>query len=144
MGRAWRGFLEGVVWEFLHAGCLLVRRSASVAHRWTLVLEHGDARPCQPGAAEINVHSPLSLSGLGVSDALHLHTAPFAHPPTRRVAAMSVAARVAVEVGVKLGAEVGYSIRFEDCTSDKTVLKYMTDGMLLREFLSEPDLAGYR
>ncbi|KAL6774279.1 hypothetical protein ACKKBG_A24410 [Auxenochlorella protothecoides x Auxenochlorella symbiontica] len=61
----------------------------------------------------------------------------------RRVAAMSVAARVAVEVGVKLGAEVGYSIRFEDCTSDKTVLKYMTDGMLLREFLSEPDLAGY-
>ena len=41
----------------------------------------------------------------------------------RRVAAMSVAARVATEVGVKLGAEVGYSIRFEDCTSDKTLLK---------------------
>lgn len=61
----------------------------------------------------------------------------------RRVAAMSVAARVAQEMGVKLGAEVGYSIRFEDCTSDKTVLKYMTDGMLLREFLGEPDLAGY-
>lgn len=40
--------------------------------------------------------------------------------------------------------QVGYSIRFEDCTSDKTVLKYMTDGMLLREFLGEPDLAGYR
>ena len=38
---------------------------------------------------------------------------------------------------------MGYSIRFEDCTSDKTVLKYMTDGMLLREFLSEPDLASY-
>jgi hypothetical protein len=62
----------------------------------------------------------------------------------RRVAAMSVAARVAVEMGVKLGAETGYSIRFEDCTSDKTVVKYMTDGMLLREFLSEPDLGGYR
>ena len=41
----------------------------------------------------------------------------------RRVAAMSVAARVAQEVGCKLGNEVGYSIRFEDCTSDKTVLK---------------------
>ena len=39
--------------------------------------------------------------------------------------------------------QVGYSIRFEDCTSDKTILKYMTDGMLLREFLSEPDLASY-
>ena len=36
---------------------------------------------------------------------------------------MSVAARVATEVGCKLGAEVGYSIRFEDCTSDKTLLK---------------------
>ncbi|XP_064421843.1 pre-mRNA-splicing factor ATP-dependent RNA helicase DHX16 [Latimeria chalumnae] len=61
----------------------------------------------------------------------------------RRVAAMSVAARVSQEMGVKLGNEVGYSIRFEDCTSERTVLKYMTDGMLLREFLTEPDLASY-
>lgn len=61
----------------------------------------------------------------------------------RRVAAMSVAARVAEEMGVHLGAEVGYSIRFEDCTTDKTVVKYMTDGMLLREFMTEPDLASY-
>lgn len=61
----------------------------------------------------------------------------------RRVAAMSVSKRVADEMGVKLGHEVGYSIRFEDCTSEKTVLKYMTDGMLLREFLSEPDLRHY-
>eukprot|EP00850_Spirogloea_muscicola_P000281 SM000001S04683 [mRNA] locus=s1:1595740:1605356:- [translate_table: standard] len=61
----------------------------------------------------------------------------------RRVAAMSVAARVAQEMDVKLGNEVGYSIRFEDCTSEKTIIKYMTDGMLLREFLGEPDLASY-
>lgn len=61
----------------------------------------------------------------------------------RRVAAMSVASRVAEEVGVKVGNEVGYAIRFEDATTDKTVLKYMTDGMLLREFLTEPDLGGY-
>ncbi|CCU81826.1 unnamed protein product [Blumeria hordei] len=61
----------------------------------------------------------------------------------RRVAAMSVCARVADEMGVKVGNEVGYSIRFEDSTSDKTVLKYMTDGMLLREFMTEPDLGGY-
>ncbi|QIW98496.1 hypothetical protein AMS68_004014 [Peltaster fructicola] len=61
----------------------------------------------------------------------------------RRVAAMSVATRVAEEIGVKLGSEVGYAIRFEDATSEKTALKYMTDGMLLREFLTEPDLAGY-
>jgi pre-mRNA-splicing factor ATP-dependent RNA helicase DHX16 len=61
----------------------------------------------------------------------------------RRVAAMSVASRVAYEMGVKLGHEVGYSIRFEDCTSEDTVIKYMTDGMMLREFLNEPDLSSY-
>ncbi len=41
----------------------------------------------------------------------------------RRVAAMSVAQRVAEEMDVGLGQEVGYSIRFEDCTSQKTILK---------------------
>ncbi|XP_051163897.1 probable pre-mRNA-splicing factor ATP-dependent RNA helicase mog-4 [Leptopilina boulardi] len=61
----------------------------------------------------------------------------------RRVAAMSVAARVAHEMAVKLGNEVGYAIRFEDCTSQRTRIKYMTDGTLHREFLSEPDLASY-
>ncbi|WFD33210.1 RNA helicase [Malassezia cuniculi] len=61
----------------------------------------------------------------------------------RRVAAMSVAARVAEEMGVRLGRECGYSIRFEDCTCDETVIKYMTDGMLLREFLTNPDLGSY-
>jgi pre-mRNA-splicing factor ATP-dependent RNA helicase DHX16 len=50
----------------------------------------------------------------------------------RRVAAMSVAARVAQEQNVKLGHEVGYSIRFEDCTSDKTVIKYMTVSVCAR------------
>jgi pre-mRNA-splicing factor ATP-dependent RNA helicase DHX16 len=50
----------------------------------------------------------------------------------RRVAAMSVAKRVCEEMDVVLGQEVGYSIRFEDFTSNKTVIKYMTDGMLLR------------
>jgi len=61
----------------------------------------------------------------------------------RRVAAMSVAARVADELDVKLGQQVGYSIRFEDCTSQSTVLKYMTDGMLLREAMIDPNLSKY-
>jgi pre-mRNA-splicing factor ATP-dependent RNA helicase DHX15/PRP43 len=61
----------------------------------------------------------------------------------RRVAAMSVAQRVADEMDVKLGQEVGYSIRFEDVTSDATFLKYMTDGMLLREAMSDPLLNRY-
>uniref|UniRef100_A0A383VUX4 RNA helicase n=1 Tax=Tetradesmus obliquus TaxID=3088 RepID=A0A383VUX4_TETOB len=62
----------------------------------------------------------------------------------RRVAAMSVAKRVSEEMGVELGQEVGYAIRFEDCTSDKTFIKYMTDGVLLRETLSSEDLFQYK
>ena len=61
----------------------------------------------------------------------------------RRVAAMSVAKRVAEEFGCRLGQEVGYSIRFEDCTSQETVIKYMTDGMLLRECLVDTNLSRY-
>lgn len=61
----------------------------------------------------------------------------------RRVAAMSVAKRVSEEMGVELGQDVGYAIRFEDCTSEKTVIKYMTDGILLRESLRESDLDNY-
>ena len=51
----------------------------------------------------------------------------------RRVAAMSVSKRVAEEMDVPFGQGVGYTIRFEDLTSPATFLKYMTDGMLLRE-----------
>jgi pre-mRNA-splicing factor ATP-dependent RNA helicase DHX38/PRP16 len=61
----------------------------------------------------------------------------------RRVAAMSVAKRVSEEMEVKLGGTVGYAIRFEDCTSKETVIKYMTDGVLLRESLNESDLDRY-
>ncbi|KIX08460.1 uncharacterized protein Z518_03116 [Rhinocladiella mackenziei CBS 650.93] len=61
----------------------------------------------------------------------------------RRVAAMSVAKRVSEEVGCELGKEVGYTIRFEDRTSPETKIKYMTDGMLEREILLDPDLKRY-
>ncbi|KAF9091707.1 DEAH-box ATP-dependent RNA helicase prp43 [Mortierella sp. AD031] len=61
----------------------------------------------------------------------------------RRLAAMSVAQRVAEEMDVVMGQEVGYNIRFEDCTSEKTMLQYMTDGMLLREAMNDPLLTRY-
>ena len=61
----------------------------------------------------------------------------------RRVAAMSVAQRVAEEMGSSVGGLCGYSIRFEDCTSSETVIKYMTDGVLLRETLRDEDLDNY-
>lgn len=69
---------------------------------------------------------------------------------------MSVAKRVSEEVAssllekgekhdkrAELGGIVGYSIRFEDCTSEHTLIKYMTDGVLLRESLNDPDLNKY-
>ncbi|BFG17684.1 hypothetical protein CerSpe_039580 [Prunus speciosa] len=61
----------------------------------------------------------------------------------RRVATMSVAKRVAEEFGCRLGEEVGYAIRFEDCTGPDTVIKYMTDGILLREILIDENLSQY-
>jgi pre-mRNA-splicing factor ATP-dependent RNA helicase DHX15/PRP43 len=76
-------------------------------------------------------------------DLPHLNGKMVACTQPRRVAAMSVAERVANEMDVKLGEEVGYSIRFEDMTSQKTMLKYMTDGMLLREAMHDHDLTRY-
>jgi ATP-dependent RNA helicase DDX35 len=61
----------------------------------------------------------------------------------RRVAATTVAVRVAEEVGCKVGEEVGYSIRFEDVTSAATKIKFLTDGLLLREALVDPLLSRY-
>ncbi|KAL2510077.1 RNA helicase family protein [Forsythia ovata] len=61
----------------------------------------------------------------------------------RRVAAITVAKRVAEECGVALGQQVGYAIRFEDVTSRSTRIKYMTDGLLLREALLDSYLSKY-
>ncbi|PFX14313.1 putative pre-mRNA-splicing factor ATP-dependent RNA helicase DHX15 [Stylophora pistillata] len=63
----------------------------------------------------------------------------------RRVAAMSLAqlVHVADELDVTIGQEVGYTIRFEECTSPRTILKYMTDGMLLREAMTDSLLDHY-
>lgn len=61
----------------------------------------------------------------------------------RRVAAVTVAGRVAEEVGCALGQAVGYAVRFDDKTSGRTVIKYMTDGVLLREAMADPLLTRY-
>ena len=61
----------------------------------------------------------------------------------RRVAAMSVARHVADELDVQLATHVGYLIRFEDRTSEETIVKFLTDGMLLREVMTDPLLNKY-
>ncbi len=61
----------------------------------------------------------------------------------RRVAATSLAARVAAEKNVQLGGLVGYSVRFDESSTEATRIKYVTDGMLVRELLSDPLLSRY-
>jgi ATP-dependent helicase HrpB len=60
----------------------------------------------------------------------------------RRLAARLLAARVAQELGVKLGEEVGYQIRFENVTSAKTKIRFVTEGILLRQMIDDPQLRG--
>ncbi|XP_047041649.1 ATP-dependent RNA helicase DHX33 [Helicoverpa zea] len=61
----------------------------------------------------------------------------------RRVAAITIALRVAAEMNTEIGSIVGYSVRFEDVTSPRTKVKYLTDGMLLREAILDPLLKKY-
>ena len=60
----------------------------------------------------------------------------------RRLATRLLAARVAQEMGVKLGDEVGYQIRFENVTSAKTKIRFVTEGVLLRQMIDDPQLKG--
>jgi len=61
----------------------------------------------------------------------------------RRVAATSLAARVAAEKNVSVGGLVGYSVRFDEASSSETRIKYVSDGMLVRELLSDQLLSRY-
>lgn len=80
---------------------------------------------------------PQFLHEWGITDKCIAVTQP------RRVAAISVAKRVAEETKTKVGGLVGYSVRFDECTSVNTRIKYMTDGMLLKECLTDRTLANY-
>ena len=60
----------------------------------------------------------------------------------RRLATRLLATRVTQELGVKLGGEVGYQIRFENVTSAKTKICFVTEGVLLRQMIDDPKLRG--
>ena len=65
------------------------------------------------------------------------------HTQPRRLAARSVAERIAEELGVPLGSTVGYTVRFHDQVGDDTLVKLMTDGVLLAEITRDRDLMAY-
>eukprot|EP00455_Lapot_gusevi_P031021 TRINITY_DN3348_c0_g1_i1.p1 TRINITY_DN3348_c0_g1~~TRINITY_DN3348_c0_g1_i1.p1 ORF type:complete len:738 (-),score=185.03 TRINITY_DN3348_c0_g1_i1:34-2124(-) len=112
------------VWEQKEAFCELVERNQVIV----LVGETGSGKTTQ---------IPQFLVEMYGKGRMVACTQP------RRVAAMSVAKRVSEEMDVQLGEEVGYSIRFENLFSKRTILKYLTDGMLLREAMTDPRLEAY-
>ena len=65
------------------------------------------------------------------------------HTQPRRIAARSVAARIAEELQSPLGGYVGYKVRFQDHVQDSSYIKVMTDGILLAEIQSDPELREY-
>ena len=65
------------------------------------------------------------------------------HTQPRRIAARAVAARLAEELGVTLGEQVGFKVRFAEKGSDRALVRVMTDGILLAEVQSDPDLLRY-
>ncbi len=65
------------------------------------------------------------------------------HTQPRRIAARSVAERICDELGVKLGGAIGYQVRFTEEVGPNTLVKLMTDGILLAEIQSDPDLLRY-
>ena len=74
---------------------------------------------------------------------LELGRKSIAHTQPRRIAARSVAERIAEELQVDLGQEVGYQVRFTDTSSKKTLVKVMTDGILLNAMQHDRDLRQY-
>ena len=90
-------------------------------------------------------------SGKSTQITQYLHEAGWTRPgshaivctQSRRISTIAVATRVAEEMGVVLGREVGYAMRFDSKASKDTVIKYVTDGTLLRETMSDPLLTAY-
>lgn len=99
------------------------------------LVEEGFAKSGRVGCTQPRRYESIKLKSLMFLNLIYFNLF--------RVAAMSIAKRVAEEFGCRLGQEVGYSVRFDDCTCPETKIKYMTEGMLLKECLTDPDLNDY-
>jgi ATP-dependent helicase HrpB len=105
---------------------LLPQILAALEHHPSLVIE------APPGAGKTTRVPPALLSQVK-GEVLVLEP--------RRLAARMAARRVASELGEPIGETVGFQIRFEDTSGPRTRLKFLTEGVLTRRFLSDPDLA---
>ena len=103
---------------------------ASLRAHPTLVLE------APPGAGK-TTRVPRALLDAGLADAGEIVVL-----EPRRLAARMAARRVADELGEKVGATVGYQVRFEDVSSARTRVRFVTEGVLGRKLLTSPELPG--
>ncbi len=100
---------------------------ASLGRHGCLVIE------AQPGAGK-TTRVPAALLGAMAGEIVVLEP--------RRIAARLAARRVAWELGEEVGGTVGYQVRFEDVSGPKTRLKFVTEGILTRRLLGDPELRG--
>ena len=95
---------------------------------------------CISSGSSSNSNSSINSSTTNNTNSTSIRKIAITQP--RRVAAINVAERVAAERGVRLGDEVGYTVRFDDTCTSRTAIRYMTDGILVRECLSDPGNDG--
>lgn len=100
---------------------------SSLQHSPNLVIE------AAPGAGK-TTRIPPELLKLGEGEVIVLEP--------RRIAARMAARRVALEIGERIGETVGYQVRFEEVSSPRTRLRFVTEGVLTRRLISDPDLKG--
>ncbi|AEY96359.1 FADR140Cp [Eremothecium gossypii FDAG1] len=128
------------------AELLKVRETLPVYRHQQSIMEHLNSNPVtiligETGSGKSTQLPQLLLAQLKEED----KKGAIAVTQPRRVAAVSLATRVAQEHGCNLGDEVGYSVRFDSCAHpSRTRLKYLTDGMLLRELIQDKNLRKYR
>ncbi|MEM6333324.1 MAG: ATP-dependent RNA helicase HrpA [Planctomycetota bacterium] len=103
-----------------------------------LIGEHRVTVVCGQTGSGKSTQLPKVLLGLGLGVA-----GTIAHTQPRRIAAQTLAARVAGELKAPLGGPVGYAVRFDDRSGPDTLVRYMTDGLLLAELADDPDLSRY-
>src|SRR5215468_9891269 len=108
---------------------ILTQIVTAVRERGSLVLE------APPGAGK-TTRAPRALLEAGVADGEVVVLEP------RRLAARLAAQRVAMEIGERVGERVGYQVRFENVTSARTRLRFVTQGVLARQLLGDPKLRG--
>ena len=91
----------------------------------------------EPGCGKTSKIPQFLLDDARLSQTLRSRRVKVAVTQPRRVAAITIAKRVAFERNCRIGGEVAYSIRFEDTSTPRTHIKFMTDGVLLREVLQD-------